>query len=44
MAADDLDDEERAAVDKIRAGRKQDDSLRAVLWNDKGEGAEVPYG
>jgi hypothetical protein len=49
MATDALDDEERAAVEKIRAARqaaaaKADDEKRAILWNDKGEGADVPYG
>ena len=48
MAADDYDDEERALIEKRRAGKKDaqrraDDQLEVELWNEKGQGTRVPY-
>lgn len=46
--ADDYDDEERALIEKHRAGkkdaqRKADDQLEVELWNERGQGTRVPY-
>lgn len=46
--ADELDDEERALLEKHRKAKraerdKADDDRRAVLWHSDGSGAEVPY-
>lgn len=46
--ADDLDDDEKALLEKHRAEKKKasaakDEDKRALLWHSDGSGAEVPY-